>query len=263
MKKITGWLLTLGLIATQSLLANESPTPPAQAWSFNKTIGTFDRAALQRGFQVYKEVCAACHSLKYVRYEKLKALGFSAAEAKAIARSYQVSTTDDEGNPIQVPASLGDHFTGSFANDKAARAANGGSLPPDLSLMTKARKHGADYVYALLTSYRNPPAGVHLMAGMYYNLYFPGHQIAMAPPLAAGQVTYADGKQATVDQMASDVATFLTWTAEPELEARKRMGIKVMIFLAIFASMLYIVMRRTWQKVKNGVELEPEIRRPS
>ena len=180
-------LLLVGLVWFTKVYAHDAPPPPKH-WAFNHTFGTFDRAALQRGFQVYKEVCSACHSLKHVRYEKLKLLGFSEAEAKAIAKSHEVPSIDDEGNVIAIPASLSDVFHGPYANVKAARAANNGALPPDLSLMIKARGHGADYVYALLTSFRPPPEGIKLMPGMYYNLYFPGHQIAMAPPLSAGHL---------------------------------------------------------------------------
>jgi ubiquinol-cytochrome c reductase cytochrome c1 subunit len=246
----------ISLFCTASLLAgavsaNEALKPPKQEWSFNKVFGTFDRAGAQRGFQVYKEVCAACHSLKEVRFGKLTEIGFKESEAKAIAKGYEVASIDDEGNPITVPAKLTDHFKGPYANAQAGRAANNGALPPDLSLMVKARPGGADYIYALLTSFQEPPAGVKLMSGMHYNLYFPGHQIAMPPPLSEGQVTYVDGTKATVAQMAHDVVTFLAWAAEPEMEARKRMGVKVITFLSIFAGMLYIVMRRTWKVVKD------------
>ena len=244
-------ILGLGLwLVTNTSNANEALVPPQQQWSFQRVFGTFDRAALQRGFQVYKEVCSTCHSMKHLRYGTLKALGFSEAELKAIARTHEVASLNDDGNPVMVPAGLGDYITGPYANTKQARAANNGALPPDLTLMTKARTHGANYIYALLTSYRNPPPDIKLMPGMHYNLYFPGHQIAMPAPLAAGQVTFADGTQASVAQMSHDVTTFIAWAAEPELEARKRMGVKVLIFLGIFAVMLYIVMCRTWAKIK-------------
>lgn len=228
--------------------------PPKQGWQFNRLFGTFDRAALQRGFQVYQEVCASCHGLKQVRYGKLMALGFKEAEAKAIAKAHEVPSVDEEGNPTKIPASLGDHMSGPYANVQAARAANNGAVPPDLSLIVKARPYGADYVYALLTSFRNPPRDVKLMPGMHYNLYFPGHQIAMAPPLSEGQVTYADGTKATVAQMAHDVTTFLAWAAEPEMEERRRMGVKVILFLMVFAAMLYGVMRRTWKEVNASTQ---------
>ena len=245
----------ISIIICPALWANDAPVPPKQQWSFNRIFGTFDRAAMQRGFQVYKEVCSTCHSLKHLSYGKLTALGFSEAEVKAIAQTHEVTALNDDGNPISVPAGLSNYITGPYANAKAARAANNGALPPDLTVITKARTYGPNYIYALLNGFRNPPPGIKLSPGMHYNLYFPGHQIAMAQPLSAGQVTYADGTPNTVAQMAHDVTTFLSWTAEPELEYRKRMGVKVLIFLAIFATMLYIVMCRTWAKIQNQSEI--------
>lgn len=220
-------------------------------WSFSGPLGTFDRAQLKRGFQVYKEVCAACHSLKYVTYRNLGEEGgpeFSEAAVKAIAAEYQ--TTDGpnaEGEMFQRPAEPKDLFVPPFPNDNAARNANNGALPPDLSLMNKARKNGPNYVYSLLTGYTEPPAGVEMADGMNYNPYFPGHQIAMPPPLTDEQVTYEDGTTATVDQMSQDVTAFLTWTAEPKLEQRHRLGFKVMIYLIIFAGLLYLVYQRVWK----------------
>jgi Cytochrome c1 len=225
--------------------------PPQNTWSFSGPFGAFDRAALQRGFQVYKEVCAGCHSVKHLRYEKLQALGFSKAEIKAIAASAEVpGPLNDDGEPTTKPAEPADYFARPYPNEKAARAANNGAYPVDLSLITKARKYGADYVVALLTGFAQAPKNFHLMPGMYYNPYFEGHQIAMAPPLAEGLVTYSDGTPATVEQMAHDVVTFLAWVSEPELEERKRLGIKVLIFLSFFTLLLFILMRRTWRGIK-------------
>jgi ubiquinol-cytochrome c reductase cytochrome c1 subunit len=222
--------------------------PPARDWSFDGMFGTFDRGAAQRGFQVYQEVCAACHSLKLVAYRNLSGIGLSEDQIKAIAAEVEVTDgPNDEGEMFQRPARPSDRFVKPFANDNAARAANNGALPPDLSLMVKARKGGADYLHALLTGYKEePPAGIKLSEGMNYNLYFPGNQIAMAPPVADDAVEYADGTKATADQIATDIATFLAWAAEPELEERKRLGIKVLLFLIVLTAMMYALKRQIW-----------------
>ncbi len=236
------------LVLAGPALAAEEVALPAQRWSFSGPFGTFDRAALQRGYQVYKEVCASCHSMSLIRFRDLSALGFNEDEIKAIAAEYEVTDgPNDQGEMFQRPAKPSDKFKAPFPNDNAARAANNGALPPDLSLMSKARKGGADYVYALLTGYSDqPPAGVTLMEGMSYNKYFPGHQIGMPKPINPDQVTFADGTKATVEQMSHDVSTFLAWTAEPELEARKRLGVKVILFLIIFTGLLYATKRKVW-----------------
>ena len=221
---------------------------PARDWSFDGMFGTFDRGTVQRGFQVYQEVCAACHSLKLVAYRNLSGIGLSEDQIKAIAAEVEVTDgPNDEGEMFQRPARPSDRFVKPFANDNAARAANNGALPPDLSLMVKARKGGADYLHALLTGYKEePPAGIKLSEGMNYNLYFPGNQIAMAPPVADDAVEYADGTKATADQIATDIATFLAWAAEPELEERKRLGIKVLLFLIVLTAMMYALKRQIW-----------------
>jgi len=225
-------------------------TPPGQHWSFQGMFGTFDRAALQRGYQVYKEVCAGCHSMQYLHFRDLNALGFNADEVKALAAGYEVTDgPNDQGEMFKRPGQPSDRFVSPFPNEKAARAANGGAFPPDLTLMTKAREHGADYVYALLTGYKDPPAGVTLQQGMNYNVYFPGSQIAMPPPLNDGGVVYADGTKADVAQMARDVTTFMSWAAEPEMEARKQMGIKAILFLIVLTGLLYAVKRKVWKGV--------------
>lgn len=248
----------LALAATATLVlaapasrAAEAPKPPDQGWSFEGLFGTFDRAAAQRGFQVYKEVCAGCHAMSLIRYRDLRALGYNEDEVKAIAAQYEITDPrpNDQGEIVQRPARPADPFKAPFPNENAARAANNGAYPPDLSLVTKARKGGADYIAALLTGYGDPPAGVTLMEGMNYNKWFPGHQIAMPPPLNADQVTYADNTKATVEQMAQDVTTFLAWAAEPELEARKRLGIKVILFLIVLTGLLYATKRKVWRDV--------------
>lgn len=224
-----------------------TPKPPAQAWSFDGIFGTFDRAALRRGLIVYRQVCSACHSLNLVAYRHLAGVDFSGDEIKAIAASVEVTDgPNDQGEMFQRPGRPSDKFKAPFANENAARAANNGAYPPDLSLMIKARKGGANYVHALLTGYKDPPAGFQLLEGTFYNAYFPGQQIAMAAPLSEGSVDYPDGTKASVEQMAKDVATFLAWTAEPELEARKRLGLKVLLFLLVLTGMLYALKRMIW-----------------
>ena len=225
---------------------------PDRKFSFDGVFGTYDRASAQRGFQVYKEVCSACHSMRLVSYRNLRELGLSEAQVAAIASQFQiVDGPNDEGQMFERAGRPADRFRKPFANDAAARAANNGALPPDLSVMTKARAGGADYLFALLTGYVDPPAGVTLMDGMHYNKYFPGHQIAMGAPLNPDQVEFADGTKATVEQMAHDVSTFLQWAAEPELEQRRALGVKIIIFLTILAGLTYAVKRKIWADVDH------------
>jgi ubiquinol-cytochrome c reductase cytochrome c1 subunit len=230
--------------------AAEEPAVAAREWSFSGIFGTFDRAAVRRGFQVYKDICSGCHSLKLVAYRDLEQIGFSADEVKTIAAQSQVTDgPNDQGEMYQRPARPSDHFVPPFANDVLARIANNGALPPDLSVINKARKGGPDYIYAVLTGFTEAPPGFKVGDGMYYNAAFPGHQIAMPPPLAEGAVQYSDGTPATVEQMASDVTTFLEWTAHPKLEDRKRLGVKVMLYMILFTAMLYAVKRKVWRDV--------------
>lgn len=238
-------------LANPALAAGEAPKPPNAGFSFNSLLGTFDRGALQRGFQVYKEVCSACHGMRLLSYRHLLEIGLSEAEVRQIAASYTVvDGPNDEGQMFERPARLSDRFRSPFPNEQAARAANNGALPPDLSVMTKARKDGANYLYGLLIGYVDPPPGVTLMDGMHYNAYFPGHQIAMPNVLNDGQLEFADGTRATVDQMARDVTTFLAWAAEPEMEQRRQMGVKILIFLAILGGLVYATKRKVWADVK-------------
>lgn len=191
--------------AATPALAQEAPTPPSQHWSFDGPFGAFDLASAQRGFQVYSEVCSVCHSLEYLHYRDLAGIGLTEDQIKAIAAAVTVPKgVDDEGNPKDGPATPADQFKSPYPNEQAARAAHNGALPPDLSLMVNARDGHADYVYALLTGFADPPAGMQMQEGMNYNKYFAGHQIAMPPPLHDSQVTYADGTPATVEQMAHD-----------------------------------------------------------
>lgn len=259
MRKLVLAALAAAAISTGApAQAAEEIQIPKQKWDFTGPFGTFDRATLQRGFQVYKEVCSACHTMHQLRYRDLGApgiggtggLGYSADEVKALAAEVEVTDgPNDQGEMFQRPGRPSDRFPSPFPNEQAARAANNGAAPPDLSLMVKARAGGADYIHALLTGYSDPPQGVTLMEGMHYNKYFPGHQIAMPPPLNPDQVTYADGTKATVEQMAHDVSAFLAWAAEPELEARKRLGLKVVLFLLILTGLLYVAKRKIWSDV--------------
>jgi ubiquinol-cytochrome c reductase cytochrome c1 subunit len=244
---VGGFLL---LAAGPSLAAGDTKAPNSPGFSFQGPFGTFDRGELQRGFQVYQEVCSSCHAIKYLAFRNLLRIGFSEEQVKAIAAQYEVTDGPDaEGEMFQRPARLSDHVPSPFANDNAARFANNGALPPDLSLIVKARTGGENYLYSLLTGYEDPSSDVELGEGMSYNAYFPGHQIAMPPPLFEDGVEYADGKAASTNQMARDVTTFLTWVAEPDLETRKGMGIKVMIFLILLTALLYMVKRKVWRDV--------------
>lgn len=242
--------VALVALAVVPAMAADAPKPAKQEWSFNGPFGTYDRASLQRGFQVYKEVCSACHAMHQLYYRNLAALGYNEAEIKALAASVEVTDgPNDNGEMFTRQGRPYDRFKAPFPNDNAARAANNGAYPPDLSVITKARPHGADYIYALLTGYKEPPAGVKLTDGMQYNAAFGGGQIAMASPLSEGAVEYKDGTKPTVPQLAKDVTTFLAWAAEPEMEERKRMGFKVMLFLLILSGVLYAAMRRIWKDV--------------
>jgi ubiquinol-cytochrome c reductase cytochrome b/c1 subunit len=244
-------------------------SPPGQKWSFWGPVGTFDRGALQRGLKVYKEVCSSCHSLSYVAFRNLAEAGgpgYSVAQAVAFASDYKIKDgPNDQGEMFERPGRPADYFPSPFPNEQAARAANGGAAPPDLSLITKARSYkrgfpwflfdfftqyqeqGPDYVAAVLQGYEDkPPAGFTLPEGAYYNKYFPGHAIKMPKPLNDGQVTYDDGSPATVAQYAKDVTTFLMWTAEPHMEARKALGLQVFVFLILLTVLLYFTKKKVW-----------------
>jgi ubiquinol-cytochrome c reductase cytochrome c1 subunit len=240
------------LMAPSALAAGAAVPLPKEKWSFQGPLGTFERDAVQRGLEVYKSVCSSCHSLSHVRYGKLEQIGLSEEEVKAFAKGYEVpGPLSDDGEPTKKPATPADSFANPYPNSQAARASNNGAYPGDLSLIVKARKGGADYLYHLLLGYEEAPKDITLSPGMHYNKYFPGYQIAMAKQLhSEGQVTYADGTKATIEQMARDVTTFLAWAAEPEMETRKRTGVMVLIFLATFTIMMYFVMNRIWRRVK-------------
>jgi len=255
------------LLAAVALLAlagvaraeDEAPKPPNQQWSFEGVFGTYDKAALQRGLQVYKEVCSACHPVKHLYYRDLTELGYTEDQVKGFAAQFQVTDgPNDQGEMYQRPAKPSDPIVPPFPNDQAARAANNGALPPDLSLIIKQRVGGADYVDAILTGFKDAPAGFKMNQNMNFNEYFPGHQIAMPPPLTTdGQVTYADGTKPTIAQMAHDVTAFLAWAAEPNLDERHRMGAKVILFLVIVAVLMYAAKRKIWADLHGHPTTEP------
>lgn len=229
------------------------PVIGAQEWSFAPPFGHFDRAQLQRGYRVYKEICANCHSMRFLSYRNLGEPGgpqFSEKAVEALAAQAQVTDgPDDTGKMFQRPARPSDPFRSPYANDQAARGANNGALPPDLSVMAKARPGGPDYIYALLTGYEQPPADMEMSKGMQYNTAFPGHQIAMPNPLVDGVIDYTDGTKPTVDNYAKDVSAFLMWAAEPKLEERYKVGARIMIFLIIFAVIMYLSKRAVWARL--------------
>lgn len=220
-------------------------------WPFEGIFGSVDRQAAQRGFQVYKEVCSACHGLTHLSYRNLKDIGFSDEEIQEIARNYTIKDgPNDAGEMFDRPMIASDKFAKPYPNEAAARNANNGAFPPDLSLIVKARHDGANYLYSLLTGYTKPMDNIKLMPGLSYNPYFPGMQIAMPAPLSEGQVMYSDGTTSSVEQMARDVTIFLQWAAEPEMERRKSMGIKVIMFLSVFAIVFYFAKKRIWSRIK-------------
>lgn len=241
----------LGVLSATPALAQHDMEFPKQSWSFAGPFGTYDKASAQRGFQVYKEVCSSCHSMKLVYYRNLAGIGLSDSQIKSIAATVEVSTIGDDGQPAERPGLPSDHFKPPYPNEKAARAAQNGALPPDQSVIIKAREGGADYIYALLNGYEAPPADMTMGVGMNYNKWFTGHQIAMSAPLSDGRVEYADGTKATVEQMSHDVVTFLAFVANPEMEERKRLGIRVVMFLALMTCLTYAVKRQIWSDVKH------------
>jgi len=268
---VTTLVVAGGLVigSAQHARAEEQQAPPAIKWSFAGPFGTFDRGALQRGLKVYKEVCANCHALSYIAFRNLAEPGgpdYSVAQAAALAAEYKIKDgPNDQGEMFERPGRPADYFPSPFANEQAARASNGGAAPPDLSLITKARSYergfpwfifdfftqyqeqGVDYVAAILQGFEDtPPAGVNIPDGSYYNKYFPGHAIKMPKPLSDGQVTFDDGAPATVAQYARDVTTFLMWAAEPHMEARKQLGFQVVVFLIIFAGLMYFTKKKVW-----------------
>lgn len=277
MVRIGGFLVGLGFVFALFLgiidtFSNGLTTPktvekefhkhaegPEGGFSFTGMFGTYDKRQLQRGMQVYKEVCSACHSLRLVSFRDLAALGYSEGQIKTIAKGFQVPSLNPEtGEPATRDGMPADRFPSPYANEVAARAANNNALPPDLSLMAKARPDGSNYIYSLLTGYQDQPAELlkkypeaKTPQGLHYNPYFHTLNIAMAQPIKDGQVTYSDGTAATAKNYAADVAAFLTWTAEPKMEARKSAGLAVLAFLVIFCFLAYGAKKQIWRNVKD------------
>ncbi|MBM3513309.1 MAG: cytochrome c1 [Alphaproteobacteria bacterium] len=221
-------------------------------WSFDGAFGKFDRLQLQRGLQVYREVCASCHSLNYVAFRNLSDLGYSEGQIKAIANEYEYPEIDDEGSDTTRKGKPSDYFPNPYPNEKFARASNNGALPPDLSLVTKSRhRDGPNYIYSLLLGYEDPPAGMEVLEGMSYNKFFSSgsFQIAMVKQIEPDKVTYADGTAATQEQIAQDITAFLHWAAEPKLEARHGAGLRVMLYTLIFTVLAYLLKKRIWARL--------------
>ena len=239
--------LVATLLAGPALAAGGDVALTKRDWSFNGPFGTFDKAAMQRGFQVYREVCAGCHSMQYIAFRNFADLGYNEAEIKAIAAEYDVEDgPNDEGEMFTRPGIPADRMPSPYPNDNAARAGNGGALPPDLSLIAKARANGPDYLYSLLIGYKEAPASMNVPDGMYYNDAYPGNLIAMPQPLYGDDVTYADGADTSIEGSAADLTQFLMWAAEPKMEVRKRIGVAVVFFLSIFVVLSVMAKRRVW-----------------
>ena len=259
MKKIITltYLIFLLSIGSYQVNAAEKTDLLKIDWSFKGLFGKFDRGSLQRGYQVYSEVCAGCHSMKYLSYRNLSEKGgpeFSVEQVKAIASSFEVTDgPNEDGDMFTRPAKLSDKFVKPYENEKAAQAANGGAYPPDMSVLAKARSGGADYLYSVLLGYEAPPSGTTLDEGVYYNKYMYGNNIRMAKPLDDGLVEYSDGTTASEEQMAKDVVTFLMWAAEPHLESRHKMGFKAIVYLIILTILVYFSMKKIWSRVETEV----------
>jgi len=245
-------LLILLLTSFTSLFASDKELIKVD-WSFKGMTGRFDRSSLQRGYQVYNEVCASCHSMNLLSYRNLGEKGgpeFSIDQVKAIASNFEVMDgPNSEGEMFTRPGRPSDKFVSPYPNVQASIAANGGAYPPDMSVLVKARKGGADYVYSVLMGYEEAPQDFQLEDSVYYNKYMDGNKIKMAKPLAEGSVSYADGTEATESQMAKDVTTFLTWASEPHLEARHQIGLKVIMYLIVLTILVYLSMRRLWLRI--------------
>jgi len=260
MKKIIKTFLIIlffNLIMGLSIAAEQTEKLLNPGWEFKGFVGKFDRGSLQRGYQVYTEVCSSCHSLKYLSYRNLSEPGgpeFTEDQVKAIASQFEVTDgPNDDGDMFTRPARPSDNFVSPYENDNAAKASNGGAYPPDMSVLVKARQGGADYIYSLLLGYEDPPTGISLDEGVYYNKYMSGNNIKMSNPLSDGLVEYGDGTSATVEQMAKDVVTFLAWTAEPHLEKRHKIGFRAIIYLIILTILVYFSMKKIWSRVESKV----------
>ena len=243
------------MFSANNNVAAESLDLLKNQWSFKGLFGTFDRASLRRGYQVYNEVCSSCHSIQLLSYRNLSEKGgpeFSLVDAKNIAASFDVTDgPNSDGEMFIRPGRLSDKFIKPYPNVQAAKAANGGAYPPDMSVLVKARQGGANYIYSILLGYEDPPENFQLEDGVYYNKYMPGHNIKMPNMLSDGLLEYADGTEATVKQMAKDVVTFLTWASEPSLEARHKIGFKVILYLIILAVLVYLSMKKLWLRIET------------
>ena len=265
----------VGVVAPAIAQEHDTPNPPMQKWSFSGPFGRYDQGQLQRGFKIYKEVCQVCHSIHMLAFRNLAdpgGPGFSEAQAAAVASEYKIKDLDDKGEPTERPGRLADTFPPPFANELAAKAVHG-VAPPDMSTLAKARtfergfpwwvfdtitqyqEQGPDYIAALLNGYEEPPKDFQLPQNGHYNKYFPGHNIAMPPPLQAGQVTYDDGAPQTLEQYSKDISAFLMWAAEPHLVARKRMGMQVMVFLIVLAGLMYFTKKKVWHELEKPREI--------
>lgn len=256
MKKYIIIALIVFSVPMAALAAGGGVKPKQMQWHFDGPFGTFDRAALQRGLKVYRQVCASCHGMKQIYYRNLEALGYDEAQIKNIAASYTViDGPNEDGDMFERPGIPSDRYVSPFENKEQAKMANGGAYPPDLSLITMARNDGPNYLYSLLTGYKEAPEGTELLDGQYWNKYMPGHVIAMAPPLSDGLVSYDDENpdtadaEETVEQYAKDLTEFLTWAGDPYMEERKRTGIKVILFLLVFAGIMYAYKKKIWADV--------------
>ena len=243
------------IISCNNSVAEEKVSLLKNKWSFEGIFGTFDRASLRRGYQVYNEVCSTCHSINLLSYRNLSEKGgpeFSLENTKNIAASFEViDGPNSEGEMFTRTGRLSDKFIKPYPNVQAAKSANGGAYPPDMSVLVKARGGGANYIYSILLGYEDPPEGFNLDEGVYYNKYMPGNNIKMPNVLSDGLLDYEDGTGATVQQMAKDVSTFLTWVSEPSLEARHKIGFKVILYLIILALLVYLSMKKLWLRVES------------
>jgi len=240
------------LFSRKPIRAEEALHPPQFPWNHKGHLDSFDHASIRRGFQVYREVCSTCHSINRITYKNLVDVAFTEEEMKAFASEDKISDEfDDNGEPKERSRKLFDTLPAPYSNEQQARAANNKALPPDLSLIKKARHGGEDYIFALLTGYREPPAGINVGGGLHYNPYFPGGSIAMAQALYDGVVKYDDGTPATQSQMAKDVSVFLAWASEPEHDERKRVGIKIMIITGTLLIFTFYHKRFTFNVLKN------------
>ena len=246
----TALVAALGLASPSMAAGGGDVVLQKGEWSFSGPFGHFDKGAMQRRFQVYREVCAGCHGVEYLAFRNLADLGYNEAEIKAIALEYEVMDgPDEDGEMFMRPARPADLIPSPYRNDNEARANNNGALPPDLSLIAKARANGPDYLYSLLIGYEDAPADVEVPDGMYYNNAYAGHLIAMPQPIYGDDVEYSDGSPTTPEGLAADLTHFLMWAAEPKMEIRKRIGVAAVFFLSIFVIFSYIAKRRVWAEL--------------